>query len=407
MEEYKGVQTIATEKKKRYAPIVFVNNPVKDSGLDVIGFDAQVETLQDAIDGGATMIGVIADYGTGKSSMTELLCNNFVKKGHPKPIKINMWDSLTQLNLKNNATGISNLTKSFLFQLANGKGSTFSGYINKLLSNNYGNISFASSNPWRFAIFAIIAGLFYGLHLMAKVSGTGVMAHLPEWLKWIKVVTPFIKALSPWFLVSAIASLLLGLVKLSIVFSHWKMPSRREVEINDVFDTYRVIAQKLTPVCKNKKQLVFIDDLDRINDKKTIIAFLKELYRFQDSITKNKDRIVFIISVKPESELINNQDNLTTTNGSVILDTSPVYPKVFDTTLFLKPIHFDDYDSILLRLIKSAPKKKKTLEELIEKEIEKSLPYSSRWIKHGTNLTLRDLKDRLNDAIAIMVYLKN
>ena len=109
------------------------------------------------------------------------------------------------------------------------------------------------------------------------------------------------------------------------------MPSRREVEINDVFDTYRVIAQKLTPVCKNKKQLVFIDDLDRINDKKTIIAFLKELYRFQDSITKNKDRIVFIISVKPESELINNQDNLTTTNGSVILDTSPVYPKVFDT----------------------------------------------------------------------------
>lgn len=407
MEENKGVQTIATEKKKRYAPIVFVNNPVKDSGLDVIGFDAQVETLQDAIDGGATMIGVIADYGTGKSSMTELLCNNFVKKGHPKPIKINMWDSLTQLNLKNNATGISNLTKSFLFQLANGKGSTFSGYINKLLSNNYGNISFASSNPWRFAIFAIIAGLFYGLHLMAKVSGTGVMAHLPEWLKWIKVVTPFIKALSPWFLVSAIASLLLGLVKLSIVFSHWKMPSRREVEINDVFDTYRVIAQKLTPVCKNKKQLVFIDDLDRINDKKTIIAFLKELYRFQDSITKNKDRIVFIISVKPESELINNQDNLTTTNGSVILDTSPVYPKVFDTTLFLKPIHFDDYDSILLRLIKSAPKKKKALEELIEKEIEKSLPYSFRWIKHGTNLTLRDLKDRLNHAIAIMVSLKN
>lgn len=399
----------ATAKKKQYSPIVFVNNPVKDSEHDVIGFDAQVKTLQDAIDGGATMIGVIADYGTGKSSMTELLCNSFVKKGHPNPIKVNMWDSLTQANLKDDTAGISNLTRSFLSQLANGKGSTFSSYINKLLSKNYGNISFASSNPWRFWLFAFIAGLLFGLHMMATVSGTGVIAQLPKWLEWIKVVIPFIKALSPWFLVLAIASLLWGLVNLSIVFSHWKMPSRRELEINDVFDTYRIIAEKLTPVCKRKKRLVFIDDLDRINDKRIIIAFLKELYRFQDSITKNKDRIVFIVSVKPESELINNdnQDNSPSEVDVAATDMSLVYPKVFDTTLFLKPIHFDDYDSILLRLIKSAPEKKKALEELIEKKIEKSLPYSFRWIKHGSNLTLRDLKDRLNHAVAIMVSLKN
>ena len=397
----------ATAKKKQYSPIVFVNNPVKDSEHDVIGFDAQVKTLQDAIDGGATMIGVIADYGTGKSSMTELLCNSFVKKGHPNPIKINMWDSLTQANLKDDTAGVPNLTRSFLSQLANGKGSTFSSYINKLLSKNYGNISFASSNPWRFWLFALMAGLLFGLHMMAAVSGTGVMAQLPKWLEWIKVVIPFIKALSPWFLVLAIASLLWGLVNLSIVFSHWKMPSRREVEINDVFDTYRIIAEKLTPVCKKKKRLVFIDDLDRINDKRIIIAFLKELYRFQDSITKNKDRIVFIVSVKPESELINNQGNSPSEIGVAATDMSLVYPKVFDTTLFLKPIHFDDYDSILLRLIKSAPEKKKALEELIGKEIEKSLPYSFRWIKNGTNLTLRDLKDRLNHAVAIMVSLKN
>ncbi len=407
--ENKSETSSATEKKKQYSPIVFVNNPVKDSEHDVIGFEAQVETLQNAIDDGATMIGVIADYGTGKSSMTELLCNSFVKKGHPSPIKINMWDSLTQAELKDGNAGASNLTRSFLSQLANGKDSTFSSYINKLLSRNYGNISFASSNPRRFWVFAVIAGVLFGLHMMATVSGTGVMAQLPMWLEWSKVIIPFIKALSPWFLVLAIASLLWGLVNLSIVFSHWKMPSQREVEINDVFDTYRVIAEKLTPVCKKKKRLVFIDDLDRINDKRIIIAFLKELYRFQDSITKNKDRIVFIVSVKPESELIDNDNQLVPLAGvnAIPADMSPIYPKVFDTTLFLKPIHFDDYDSILLRLIMSAPEKKKALEELIEKKIEKSLPYSFRWIKHGTNLTLRDLKDRLNHAVAIMVSLKN
>lgn len=407
--ENKEIPSSATEEKKQYTPIVFVNNPVKDSEHDVIGFDAQVETLQDAIDGGATMIGVIADYGTGKSSMTELLCDSVVKKGHPKPIKINMWNSLTRADLIDDTACVSNLTRSFLSQLASGKNSTFSSYINKLLSKNYGNISFSSSNPRRFWLFAIIAGVLFGLHMMATVSGTGVVAQLPKWLEWFKGTIPFIKAFSPWFLVLAIACLLWGLVNLSIVFSHWKMPSRRELEINDVFDTYRVIAEKLAPTHKTKKRLVFIDDLDRINDKRVIVAFLKELYRFQDSMVKNKDKIVFIVSVKPESELINNDNQLVALSGAdtISYDKAPIYPKLFDTTLFLKPIHFDDYDSILLRLIKSAPEKKKALEELIEKKIEKSLPYSFRWIKHGSNLTLRDLKDRLNHAIAIMVSLKN
>lgn len=413
----------ATKKKKQYSPIVFVNNPVKDTEHDVIGFDAQVKTLHDAIDNGATMIGVIADYGTGKSSMTELLCNRFRRRLHPRPIKVNMWDSLTQENITGDISGVSNLTRSFLFQLANGKNAAFSSYINKLLSKNYGNISFASSNPWRFGMFAIISGLLFGLHMMSTVSGTGVIQYLPEHMN--KTIS-FIKALSPWFLVAAIASLLLGLKNLSIVFSHWKMPTRREVEVNDVFDTYRVIAKKITPWCKRKKRLVFIDDLDRVNDKRIIIAFLKELYRFQDSITKNRKQIVFIVSVKPESELKDNSEhpnpptsNKKASEGDVKKtdqvasenqnhkETSLIYPKVFDTTLFLKPIHFDDYDSILLRLIKSAPKKKKALERLIEKDIKKALPYSFRWIKNGTNLTLRDLKDRLNHAVAIMVSLKN
>ena len=172
--ESKTSDSRASEEKKQYSPIVFVNNPVKDPEHDVIGFDAQVETLQNAIDDGATMIGVIADYGTGKSSMTELLCDRFKKKRNPKPIKINMWDSLTQESITRDATGVSNLTRSFLFQLAKGKSAAFSSYINKLLSKNYGNISFASSNPSRFGFFAIVAGLLFGMHMMGAVSGTGV-----------------------------------------------------------------------------------------------------------------------------------------------------------------------------------------------------------------------------------------
>ena len=127
-----GVSTI--EREKIYSPLVFVNNPVTSPEQDIIGFDVQVETLKKAIDDGATMVGLIADYGTGKSSMTELLCNDFVKKGHPTPIRINMWDSLEQASKGGDSVSVSNLTKSFLFQLANGKDSVLSRYVNKILS---------------------------------------------------------------------------------------------------------------------------------------------------------------------------------------------------------------------------------------------------------------------------------
>ena len=38
-----------------------------------------------------------------------------------------------------------------------------------------------------------------------------------------------------------------------IAYSHWKMPSRREIEINDVFDTYSLIVEKIKPTGKKKQ----------------------------------------------------------------------------------------------------------------------------------------------------------
>ena len=164
------------EREKIYSPLVFVNNPVTSPEQDIIGFDVQVETLKKAIDDGATMVGLIADYGTGKSSMTELLCNDFVKKGHPTPIRINMWDSLEQASKGGDSVSVSNLTKSFLFQLANGKDSVLSRYVNKILSKNYNNISFAVSNQRHCVCWAIASGIFYGFYKMSSLAGTGIIS---------------------------------------------------------------------------------------------------------------------------------------------------------------------------------------------------------------------------------------
>lgn len=384
-------------KEVTYPSIVFVNKPVSKKSSDIIGFDSQVKTLTNAIDDGATMIGIIADYGTGKSSMTELLCHSVKKSKYPKTIKINMWDSLSESKrLNNEQENVSNLTKSFLFQLANGYKTIFGRYINKILSRNYGNISFATNRVCGFFVSIFIAGLSYTLYKIAGMSNTGIMQYLPE---RCNVVAAFYKLFSPLFILFSIVALVLGIKNICIAYSHWKMPSRREIEINDVFDTYSLIVEKIKPKGK-KKQVIFIDDLDRIDDKEIIIAFLKELYRFQDSLNEYREKFVFVISIKPECMLKSN-DSAENENSS------QVYSKVFDTILFLKPIHFDDYDSILLALIKGDKTKLDLLQKLIGENIGETLPESFKWIKKGSNLTLRDLKDRLNHAVAIMVSLKN
>lgn len=53
-------------------PIVFVNKPISSVEDDAIGFSTQVDTIYEAIDNGSTMIGLIADYGSGKSSVKRM-----------------------------------------------------------------------------------------------------------------------------------------------------------------------------------------------------------------------------------------------------------------------------------------------------------------------------------------------
>lgn len=420
MEEIKNNE-VQNKDDNGYSPIVFVNTPISDAIHDVIGFDSQVKTLRAAIADGANMIGIIANYGTGKSSMTELLSQSFDDDDN-KPIKINMWDCLSQATTSKDKLNenISNLTKSFLYQLSNGKDRKFGSYINKILSKNYGNISFATNKTKVFLPWIISSAVCFSIYKMLGISNTGVMKYL--W-GWCTILASFLKVCSPFFLLAAAICLFLGIKDICIAFSHWNMPNKKDPEINDVFEAYNLIIEHLKP--ENGKQLVFIDDLDRINEKEIIIEFLKELYRFQESLGDLREKFVFVISIKPESELesgVNkgktdkNSDENDDKNGDALKECASterikddkIYSKIFDAILSLKPIHFDDYDSVLLGLIKADANKMNELSRMNKNFIfDKSLPPSFKWIKKGTNLTLRDLKDRLNQTIATYVSLKN
>ena len=393
------------KNRKENTSLVFINKPIKTDAEDVIGFASQVDTICEAIEKGSTMIGVIADYGTGKSSLTELLCAKLKNEPYkyPEPIKINMWDSLVeaeegQENKKSVNHEVSSLTKSFLYQLACGKerGNYFSGYINRRLSRNYGNISF-SVGTIKFWCFFIIAACLYALYAVVSNGDTNFeMVLRPgivlNFLQWAKIFAPA-------FQLAAAVVLAIGIANTCIVFSHWKEQSSRETEINDLFDVYARIIKHHSPSRRgNKKQIIIIEDLDRVVDKTVIIGFIKELFRFQNTMQKSKDRFAFVVSIKPEIALQNSSNP-----SKKMEDDLNVYAKLFDITVSLKPIHYDDYDSVLLQLIDSNLDKKAQLEELTGEKISGDvLPKSFQWLKQGQNLTMRELKDRLNHAIMIM-----
>jgi len=382
--------------------LVFINRPITSSDDDIVGFSTQVDTICEAVKEGSTMIGVIADYGAGKSSLTELLCKRVCNKPYqyPEPIKINMWDSLDNKRTEQEAEHeVSRLTKSFLYQLAcgNGKGGIFSSYINHRLSRNYGNISF-SVGSGRFWVSFAFAALFYVVYLIGKNDSADFATVLQPGM--ILSISMWLKTLYPVALVLAGIALIVGVVNSCIVFSHWKMQGTRETEVNDVFDIYSRIIQHIKPKGKKKKQIIVIEDLDRIRDKDVIVGFIKEIYRFQNATQKLAEQFSFVVSIKPESALISS------VNQSE--DDLNIYSKLFDITVPLKPIHYDDYDSILLQLLNGDPEKKKRLEKLIGESLDgDTLPKSFRWLKLGQNLTVRELKDRLNHAIMIMSSRQN
>lgn len=169
------------DSARKFDPIVFVNNPISNANEDVIGFESQVDTLMCAIDNNANMIGIIADYGTGKSSMTKLLEESIKKNDNTNaPIKINMWDCLSKVATDSKESeSVSALTKSFLYQLASGHSTKFGRYINKILSKNYGNISFSSNNDKQFVRNFLIAGILFTIYKVLGISGTGIMQYIP------------------------------------------------------------------------------------------------------------------------------------------------------------------------------------------------------------------------------------
>ena len=210
--------------------IIYVNKEISSEKEDLLGISTQVNSIENAIDDGASMIGIIGDFGSGKSSVGELIN----KKKFNKIIKINMWDSLRSKSNgdddANDDTLIS-LDKTFLYQLAFNSGKkNLTKHVNKRLNNNSGFISFTLKS-WTFWIYFIIAAIFVAFGILVYASNLSfdllgyVVYHEIYWASYL----------------AAAIIILLGLRKSSIAFSSWKSEGKKKFDSSDAFSIFSEI----------------------------------------------------------------------------------------------------------------------------------------------------------------------
>lgn len=403
------------EQSDRNQSIIFLNSPVQSLEDDVIGFQTQINDIQEAIRQGARTIGVIANYGTGKSSLFDMFANEVEDS---ETVKISLWDSFYKSRNISQDTStspeeatINSITKGFLYQLAVGieklvekkksayentlfdgfwksfsekTRTKFAAHINKRLSGYYNIVSFSTPKVEIYAFLVIAIIFFSGFFVSKEMVNTYPLAAI------VSVICLF----------ATIIFTILGIKDTCIAISKWKSTDKRNIEINDVYATYSEIMTYLYDIyfiskgISCKRVLIVIDDLDCTNDRNVILSFLKEIYRFQNLIPeKLKEHLVFVISLKPEMKLTESENTLFEDN---------TYTKLFDYIVSLRLLHYEDYEMTVLNMIEKLPlNAQNRIKKMSGISSEDTLPSSFYWLLKGENLTIRDLKNRMNVAVAL------
>lgn len=400
--------------------VVFVNKPINSEQEDVIGIMSYVKRIKKAIEKGSNVIGIIGNYGIGKSSVINLLKNHFesqvvkdektnkiAKKN--KIITINLWENSSIKNsnstgqiIKENDSNLNSddMTLDFLFQLSNGCNNNFASYITKKLSKNYGIIGIDTSEinllkKIRTPIILLVlywmvsmlpsyiydSSLYSNLSLIIDFSKYKIISDI------IIVLYTFLINLRPVILAVLLWIVIKMFYDKTIVFSWLSSQGAKENSKVDYYSIYLEIAQKLIEkVSEEGKCIIIVEDLDRTDDKNIIALFIKEMFKFVSMLNnEQKKKIVFIIEVKDEAALELKKDE-------------DLYKKVFAFKININGIFYSDYERVLLNILENNEDVKKIFGNKCDKS---ALIDKFVYCIRGNNLTIRTIKERLNRSCEI------
>lgn len=356
---------------------------------DLIGFKSYVRSLKSAIELGARSIGIISDFGTGKSSLIRMLENEL--NNEYKFVKVNLW------NIDNSFKRI-NIHQVFLHQLIDELNVSPRNYYKNKINKYYRNFDVEFKEK-RLFIFIFLV-VFYLMIFFDKIE---MLSLFPS--DFHKIIV--------FLLISFFTVLCIIYYKPLLSFS--RDSSLRTIDENDTKDLYYTILDKyfntnkndiLSKFFNNKKNsnnnrknmakplIISLEDIDRYDDYESVIRYIKEFYKFYKISNFN---VVFITGIKSASKMVNSDHN-----KEKVAQIKGTYEKVFDYILNLNRINILDYDEILFNIIN---------EDNIIKPLDIVFPDKSnidkwRYIYQGKGVTIRDIKHRYNFALSLFESVK-
>lgn len=392
---------------------VQLENPISKSNEDIVGFETEVKRLSNAIKQGANNIAIISTFGSGKSTLVELLKHKLSKcllNFKYKVVKINLWDEelseftfleekkeldsidekqieeknkKCSLPIKPSRSSNIKLHKTFLKQLSLQTKKYRQEYVNKRINLNYGaaKISFPNYKTlffWAILFFIIVSIIVYiiGRFFLGIESIDSIL-----YIDKIKIIKKFIELLP---LIGTTFIIFFIIFNREVMFSFWNTSKNREITEEDTVALYNELISKHASF--GRKLIIVVEDLDRIENKNLVINYINEFYRIyiEGNNQKHKKNITFIFCIK--NEFLYKLDEF---KECVFSKEDSKFIKMFDYICNLPTIYLNDYDEILKKMV-NKDKLLKTKIQIGEIKIEEL-----EWLAKGKNLNIRIIKNRL------------
>lgn len=365
---------------------------------DAIGYEVYVNDIIDSIRSDARMIGLISNYGSGKSTVINMVREKIKKEQTndktSKIISINLWkiknEKNNDINIEENTLDIHKfLLRSLIQYLPN---SANKDYFKRKVDNKYTLFNIILKNKFdSYALYLLLAIFFFNIIMKLNIVGFSV----PRICNFILDLTCCIGFV---FILS----------KSKIYLSFNKESSDRTINENDTIDCFNEIIYEINSLQQYNNIIICIEDLDRYNNYQTVIKVIEQIYKFYIENTE-QIKVKFIISLKPPYTLVKDDSTYNEQDEDNIKEKikqyKELYEKIFDIIINLQTVSYQNYGSILIKLLKQ----KEELLKKIDLEIPKNEEEIGIWdyLYKGKKVTVRDIKHRYNYFLMIYENLYN
>ena len=298
-------------KNKKYD--MFIEKPISNKNEDLFGIESYADSIKDAIDNDARFIAIDGDFGSGKSSILNIVKDKYKTKNFFSKIKfvdinfLNIDKNLVgNVNLENETSKLSYYHKYFVNQVVNDI--CKNPYtIEKLFYNSFVSIATTKNDVNRFWKILIDKALLVLISFITiMVTYLGFLKEVNS-LKYIKDV--FMPLLPGALYITFILIIIYG-------YGIFKPDKQTQSPMLDIDRSRNNLLKAVQNNLSSKSKLVFvIDDLDRLDPEiqsKIISLLYNEYYPLSGQIRDIDFCFVFMINNR---KIIENNKNIEKTEN--------------------------------------------------------------------------------------------